>query len=772
MTTLTKANSLKIISKFNKYLVPHFLYFDKANFLKKKNFYIEKIKKNFTKDIIIRSSALNEDSKTQSNAGLYDSFLIRNNNFDKIEYSILKIISKFKNNHDQILVQNFISNPEIAGVIFTKDKTTNSHYYDINFDTSKKSNLITSGKFNPTIKSLIIFKDCKFVPIKFRKLLKITSNLEKKFDNDRLDIEFCIKNKRVYILQCRPLLGTKRFIKKKKLSDVITNLKKKFEKINQKNPTLFGKKTVMSNMSDWNPAEMIGKKPSQLASSLYSELITNSVWAIQRKNYGYKDVYPNKLMLNFAGTPFIDLRVALNSFLPGDLNKKISEKLINFFITKITKQPELHDKIEFELINTCFDFSLSDRKDLPLNNIEKKEYFSALKNLTNKIINPINKTLINETKKIEILKKKIDKISNSRLSHIQKIYYLINDCKKYGTLPFAGIARCAFISKAILDSLKTNKHLNDKDIESFYLNINTVSKEINIDYFKSKKNNSFNLFLKKYGHLRPSTYSILTKNYEDNYKNYFSSNETKKNSIINKKFKFKFKNKQILKINKIFKKNKLEINFDHFLDFAKLSIEKREYSKLIFSKSIDEIFKNLKKLANIINVDFKKFEHLDIDVILKSFHYLEQEKLKKIISRNISLNNKSYNFSQSIISPDVISDSKNFLYYYNLNCRENYITKKNTTGEIIELKKMINFKNISNKIILIENADPGFDFLFSYKINGLITKYGGSNSHMAIRCMELGLPAIIGVGDKIYENFANSKKIYIDCNNKKYSIIH
>ena len=55
-----------------------------------------------------------------------------------------------------------------------------------------------------------------------------------------------------------------------------------------------------------------------------------------------------------------------------------------------------------------------------------------------------------------------------------------------------------------------------------------------------------------------------------------------------------------------------------------------------------------------------------------------------------------------------------------------------------------------------------------YKIEGLITKYGNSNSHMAIRCIELGLPAIIGIGDKL----SMSKKIFIDCNGKKYSIIH
>ena len=770
MTLLTKANSLVIINNFNNNLVPEFIYFTKVKFIEKKIFYISKIKKKFENDIIIRSSALNEDSKTGSNAGAYDSFIIRKNNFDQIGNYILRMISKFKNDNDQILIQNFISNPEISGVLFTKDKTTNSHYYDINYDTSKKSNLITSGKFNPTIKSLIIYKNSKLIPTKFKKLLIVTADLEKIFKNDRLDIEFIIKNKKIYILQSRPLLASKKNIKKNKLHEIIINLEKKFQKINQKNETLYGKKTVLSNMSDWNPAEMIGKKPSRLASSLYSELITNSIWSKQRCNYGYKDVHPNKLMLNFAGSPFIDLRVDLNSFLPGELNKKTSEKLINYFIKKITKQPELHDKIEFELINTCFDFTLPKRTDLPLNNIEKKKYISLLKKLTNNIINPKNETLSNEIKKIELLKDKINQISKSKLSHIQKIYYLVNDCKKYGTLPFAGIARCAFISKAILDSLKSTTLLNDVDIDNFYLNMNTISKEINAEFFKSKKKKSFKVFIKKYGHLRPSTYSITTKNYEDNFRNYFPDRVIK-NKISPKK-KFNFKKKQIIEINNLFKKNKLEINFKQFLSFAKTSMEYREYSKLIFTKSIEEKKKNLKILAKNINVDFKNFEHLDIDLILKSFHHVEQKKLKKTILSDISSNQMAYKSLQSIIVPDIVSDSKDFLYHYNLNCIANYITNKITTGEIIILKKNSqNFNNLSGKIILIENADPGFDFLFSYKIKGLITKYGGSNSHMAIRCMELGLPAIIGVGDKIYDDLAKSKKVYIDCNNKKYSII-
>ena len=38
--------------------------------------------------------------------------------------------------------------------------------------------------------------------------------------------------------------------------------------------------------------------------------------------------------------------------------------------------------------------------------------------------------------------------------------------------------------------------------------------------------------------------------------------------------------------------------------------------------------------------------------------------------------------------------------------------------------------------------------------------YGGSNSHMAIRCLELNLPAAIGVGKLNYENILRKRYRY------------
>ena len=72
---------------------------------------------------------------------------------------------------------------------------------------------------------------------------------------------------------------------------------------------------------------------------------------------------------------------------------------------------------------------------------------------------------------------------------------------------------------------------------------------------------------------------------------------------------------------------------------------------------------------------------------------------------------------------------------------------------------------------MIENADPGFDWIFSLGLKGLITKYGGSNSHMSIRASELNLAAAIGVGDIIYDKLLNANRILLDCENKRINIL-
>ena len=80
-------------------------------------------------------------------------------------------------------------------------------------------------------------------------------------------------------------------------------------------------------------------------------------------------------------------------------------------------------------------------------------------------------------------------------------------------------------------------------------------------------------------------------------------------------------------------------------------------------------------------------------------------------------------------------------------------------------------RNLTDKIVLIESADPGYDWIFSYHIAGFITKYGGANSHMAIRANELQIPAAIGVGEKLYEKIKQAKMVQLDACNRRVNIL-
>ena len=139
-----------------------------------------------------------------------------------------------------------------------------------------------------------------------------------------------------------------------------------------------------------------------------------------------------------------------------------------------------------------------------------------------------------------------------------------------------------------------------------------------------------------------------------------------------------------------------------------------------------------------------------------------------ILKNEIKKNKKYHKYLEQIKLPDFINKKEEIYSFYNMKTSANYVTKKIALGNIYQISdEKFNKKNLDNKIILIENADPGYDFIFAYKIKGLITKYGGANSHMSIRCLELNIPAVIGIGEEKFNGLLLKNYVEIDCNQKK-----
>ena len=114
--------------------------------------------------------------------------------------------------------------------------------------------------------------------------------------------------------------------------------------------------------------------------------------------------------------------------------------------------------------------------------------------------------------------------------------------------------------------------------------------------------------------------------------------------------------------------------------------------------------------------------------------------------------------------PPVLSWRTNIFNYELDEAIPNFVTSKVISSEIVVIKggQSLFSDVIRNRIVVTEAADPGYDWIFTYPIAGLVTKYGGAASHMAIRCHELGIPAAIGCGKIIYDDIVGARVICID----------
>lgn len=722
--------------------------------------------------LAVRSSAENEDTEQESKAGQYESVLNVSNKKQFFE-AVETVMASYESDEpkNQILVQPMLVDICISGVAFTLDPNTLGHYYVINYDDKTGSvDAITSGTLGKS-KLFYFFKRQAYCQdAALDKVCRCLNELEHLFQKDNLDVEFAIDNNdNLFILQVRPLCVGRRTVTCEEQQKALDGIWQKIKNENTYKPFLHGRRVIYGVMPDWNPAEIIGIKPNPLALSLYKEIITDNIWAYQRDNYGYKNLRSFPLLIDFAGLPYIDVRVSFNSFIPKALNDELSEKLVNYYLDRLEERPDLHDKIEFEIAFTCYTLDLPERiKQLSNHGFsqgEIEEISSALREMTNLIIDNEDGLWRKDYQKIEYLKERYKKVVESDLNDIAKIYWLLEDCKRYGTLPFAGLARAGFIAVQLLKSMVNKKIITEKDYQCFMGDLNTVNSIMNQDM----KQLSAEAFLEKYGHLRPGTYNILSKRYDETPELYFKwpSVGFNRGGAKTESTGFRMSLKQMNQLKVSLQENQLPEDIMGIFHFIKVAIEGREFAKFIFTRSLSKAVQIFEKLGKEIGYSAEECALADISVIRSL--YASSLQSKELFRHAIEFGASKYRMAQSIVLPPILYSERDVYSFHYPDTQPNYITLKSVTAETAVLEN--DMREIENKIVLMPSADPGFDWIFSHHIKGFITKYGGANSHMAIRANELQMPAIIGTGDKLYEELIKAETIEINALEKRVNIL-
>jgi hypothetical protein len=715
---------------------------------------------------IVRSSCGREDGASTSNTGAFLS--LPNVDTAGLESAVERVIAAYGEPRptDEVLIQPMLTQVVRSGAAFSHDPNTCAPYRVVNWSEGSDTAAVTGG-MGGRVWQQAANSAVPPAPI-FAPILALLEELLLLFGNVPLDCEFAVTREAegevLWLLQARPLILSHTPESGAVQAARLESIQRKVARGMQPHPFLMGRRTVYGVMPDWNPAEIVGIRPKPLALSLYRELITDAIWAYQRHNYGYRNLRSFPLMPHFFGLPYIDVRLSFNSFIPADLDEGLAGRLVDHYIDRLLAEPTLHDKVEFEIVFSCYTLDLPQRlerlAEAGFSKHEREAIAHSLRKLTNRIVHPKEGLWRGDAAKIDTLNARRESLLASSADPLERIYWLLEDAKRYGTLPFAGLARAGFVAVQMLKSLVAVGVFSQADYDAFIGSVSTVSGQLARDRATLDKAT----FLARYGHLRPGTYDILSPRYDEAPELYFDWNQRPPAPGPVKPFALTLP--QMREIVKLLEAHGLQPDPVGLFDFMQAGIELRELAKFHFTRNLSDALALITEVGGHYGFSREDLAYCDI-AVFKELHVAATDP-KDVLMRNIEHGKARHAETLKLSLPPLIAKPEDVWAFEWPETAPNFITQKLVTAPVVGCDAR---DTLAGAIVCIPNADPGFDWLFAYPIAGLITAWGGANSHMAIRAGELGLPAVIGAGEVHYRRWSAAHRLHLDCAGRRVEVL-
>lgn len=724
--------------------------------------------------LIVRSSALTEDSWDESSAGRYESVLDVERSPERLVEAVERVLASYPPGADhQVLVQAMLDDVAVSGVIMTRTHTSGAPYYVVNFDdSSRRTDTVTGGAESRTIFVHRDLAEGVALPPALVQALATVQNVEKLVGHDSLDIEFAVTgDERVHILQVRPIVtrGAPEPIDDRLVASALLDAQSFLRSRVDPPPTLVGGSTRYSVMTDWNPAEIVGTKPRRLALSLYRYLVTDEVWARQRAEYGYRDVRPCPLLVDIVGHPYVDVRATFNSFVPASLGGDLAAALVDHYLDVLRHRPSLHDKVEFDVLFTCLvvdlDAQMAARLPDRFTAADRDELRRALRDITVDGIRRVDADLA-ELAELETRRARILASSGSPL---QRAYELLEVTRLIGTPAFAHLARGAFVATSILRSLVNVGALSPAQLEAYLASVETVLGQMRGDGARVTSGDlSWDELVERYGHLRPGTYDITSPCYRSAAEEYLRPVVDGAASATEPAV-HEWSRAQRTAIDEALRGADLPFDLDELDRFARAAISGREYGKFVFTRALSEALELIARFGDELGFSRDDLAHVSIGDLLACLAAMSDR--RGFLASRVDEGKEAHHITQGVCLPGQIADADDLTCFEQQAAEPNFVSRLTIQAPVITADDLDPTLDVTGKIVMIPNADPGFDWLLARDIGGLVTMFGGANSHMAVRAAELSLPAAIGVGELLYQELSSAAVLQLDCSSRTIRVI-
>jgi phosphohistidine swiveling domain-containing protein len=699
--------------------------------------------------VVARSDRADEDDAAESRAGRYRSCLdVRLDDTAALAAAVDAVFASYGRTRadDGVLIQEQIAPVRAAIVASTHGLPDGAPYYALSVSHGARSDAVTRG--DGDVETWYVARDRTSgasLPEPVRACLDALIELETLAALVPCEGEIVLEQTGLpWVVQLRRLpiaVGDERAVaalRRRTEADIVA----------ERDVPLLGM------MPDWNPAELLGEHPRPLALDIFDRVIARRAWRLGRSALGYSRRNPSPLLRVHAGRPYVDVAASFRSLLPAALDDKLGERLVAAWIARLEAEPALHDKVEFDVAMSA----VVCRFDATFDTRHGGLFTKSERNALRKALLPITRRALDASLTLRLGARFATPSSPPAIEPLAIRQYL-GAIERGIAAAFATAARQAFVAEALLRAAVDAGALTASRLLAIKRTVETIATEFHAAWSAGGGDRS--ALMQRFGRQRAGTFELCAPTLTDVAASLADADATSPPADAPS---FSLDPAEIADLSQALDECGLALAPEALVAQYARAVRARELGKFALADRVSAVLEALACLAQQRGIGREEAGWLSLDALLaphadgatlseqahaaRELHALESQLRMPLLIGRASLDVVAF-----------LPGRPNFLGHGRAHGRP-VVADAHSRPEHVPLHAML----------AIASADPGFEWMFLHRPAAIVTAYGGPNSHIAIRCVELGIPALLGVGPEAFRRIASAARLMIDFDTGTWSI--